>query len=169
MVAAIIVYRMSLILQTPNSIEHIALTSLAKPMEMDVFFDSLHYTLQYITDALARAHIAPTLTIAAPCGPALPLLPPRRKVQSLAGLSAPYLSSACVVCLGDGALVVPSGTKRRDKRLWCIRVTCPSHVRRLCRKMLMSGSWLVLSEITLFGTWSCQETPRIRLRHVKRC
>ena len=40
MVVAIIVYRMSLILQTPNSIEHIALTSLAKPMEMDVFFDS---------------------------------------------------------------------------------------------------------------------------------
>ena len=37
-VAAIIVYRMSLILQTPNSIEK---TSLAQPMEMDVFFDSL--------------------------------------------------------------------------------------------------------------------------------
>ena len=40
-IAAIIVYRMSLILQTPNSIENIVKTSLAQPMEMDVFFDSL--------------------------------------------------------------------------------------------------------------------------------
>lgn len=31
---------MSLILQTPNSIENIVKTSLAQPMEMDVFFDS---------------------------------------------------------------------------------------------------------------------------------
>ena len=57
-------------------------------------------------------------------------------------------------------------SKRRGKRVWCIRMTCPSHVRRLCRKMLMSGTWLVLSKITSFGTWSCQETPRILLRHL---
>ena len=53
-----------------------------------------------------------------------------------------------------------------SKRVWCIRVTCPSHVRHLCRKMLMGGTWLVLSKITWFGTCSCQEMPRILLRHL---
>ena len=79
------------------------------------YYITLHYitflfiTLHYITAAVGRAHIAPTQTIATPCGPALPLFPLRRKVQSLAGLSTLYLSSACVACLGDGAFVVPSG------------------------------------------------------------
>ena len=40
-VAAIIVYRMSLILQTPNSTENIVKTSLAQPKEIDVFLT--HY------------------------------------------------------------------------------------------------------------------------------
>ena len=53
-----------------------------------------------------------------------------------------------------------SGASGGASEFSCIRVTCPSHVRRLCRKMLMSGTWVVLSKITLFGTWSCQETPR---------
>ena len=53
-------------------------------------------------------YITPTQTIATPCCPVLPLLPLQGKVQSLAGLSTLYLSSACVVCLGDGALMVPS-------------------------------------------------------------
>ena len=65
--------------------------------------------IHYITAAVGRAHIALTQTIATHYGPALPLLPLQRKVQSLAGLSTLYLSSACVVCLGDGALVVPRG------------------------------------------------------------
>ena len=68
-----------------------------------------YITLHYITAAMGRAYIAPTQTIATLCGRALPLLPLRRKVQILAGLSTLHLSSACVVCLGDGALVVSSG------------------------------------------------------------
>ena len=39
-VAAIFVYRMSLTLVTPNATENIV-SSLAQPMEIDVFFDSL--------------------------------------------------------------------------------------------------------------------------------
>lgn len=33
-------------------------------------------------------------------------------------------------------------SKWRGKRVWCIQVTCLSHVRRLCHKMLISGTWL---------------------------
>ena len=33
-------------------------------------------------------------------------------------------------------------SKWRGKRVWCIQVTCLSHVRRLCRKMLISGTLL---------------------------
>ena len=63
-----------------------------------VFFSfqwfSLLHTLHYITAAVGRAHVAPTQTIATPCGPVLPLLPLKisREVQSLAGLSTLYLS-----------------------------------------------------------------------------
>lgn len=55
------------------------------------------------------------------CGPTLPLLPLQRKVQSLAGLSTLYLSSACVVCLGDGTLMVPSGASGRASEFGAYR------------------------------------------------
>ena len=61
------------------------------------------------TAAVGQSHIAPTQMIATPCGPELLLLPHRRIVQSLLGLSTLYLSNACIVFLCDGALVVPSG------------------------------------------------------------
>ena len=60
------------------------------------------------TAAVGQAYMAPTQMIATPCGLELPLLPHRRRVQSLVGLSTLYLSNACVVFFGDGALVVPS-------------------------------------------------------------
>ena len=66
-----------------------------------------YITIHHITAAVGRAHIAPTQMIAILYGPALPLLPFRRKVQSPAGLSTLYLSS--VLCPGDGALGAPSG------------------------------------------------------------
>ena len=56
-----------------------------------------HYI--YITAAVDRAHIVPTQTIATPCGPALPLLSLRRKVQSLVGLTAQQARSNAAVML----------------------------------------------------------------------
>jgi len=99
-------------------------------------------TIFYCCPALS--HIAPTQTITTPCGPVLPLLPLRRKVHSLAGLSTLYLSSAyCLHCLpGQRHPRGSQWSKWRAKRVWCIQVTCLSHVRCLCRKMLISGTWL---------------------------
>ena len=85
------------------------------------YYITLHsFSLHYITAAVGRAHIAPTQTIATPCGPALPLFPLRRKVQSLDTVSFQRMR-----CLPGRRR--PRGSqwrKRRGKPVWCIRVTC---------------------------------------------
>ena len=96
------------------------------------------------------AQIAPTQTIATLCGPALPLLPLRRKVQSSAGLPTLYLSHA-LSALGasSGASGGASEPGAYGWYGWYMSEPCKTSVSK---DVIISGTWLVLSKITSFGT-----------------
>ena len=50
----------------------------------------------------------------------------------------------------------------------CIRLTWPNQRRRFCDRMANTLCIPACSKICLFGTWSCQEMPKIRLRQRRR-
>ena len=74
--------------------------------------------------------------------------------QCLEGLLTLHLSNAYVL------------STRATASSWLPVEQAAEKACRLCRKKLISDVWPVLSKSTSFDTLSCQETPRIPLRHL---